>query len=296
VWDNIVKDPSVDPGDRSDAIMALRWQEAHLAQVRSLILDYDMFRRTVARHLRDQWQTLLRQWLVDRLSRSSANSTTTVLRWAVSVASRLPQPMPPAAIASVIKGLAALRPMRPVNRLRGVVPQARAALDQAAGEVRSEDPLNAAVWFVLVLMIHAWRRSDAVRVAAGEVLALEWLSANEAAIWPESEKTDMFGEREVEPSVVVFEDTRLAAAAIKRLPVADTDRLERLVSQLLHSHGVADVRALRRDAAAATGSRDDAAVLLRHRPGSRHTLRYATTRDAIPRARGIANRVVTFAD
>jgi hypothetical protein len=67
------------------------------------------------------------------------------------------------------------------------------------------------------------------------------------------------------------------------------------MSEIMHDHGVPDVRATRRDAAERAGGRAAAAIVLRHRPGSKSTGRYAGTKDAIPAARRLA-RKVTFAD
>jgi hypothetical protein len=233
---------------------------------------------------------VLEQWLTERLARSWAESVSTVFRWAVTVAPRLPDTVGPHTISTIVKGLASIRGLRPTGRLRQVSKQVRLAIDYAARRALTSTT-SAALYVVAVMVGCGWRRADAVRIASGEWEAMEWLSASELAVWPRSEKTDHFGEREIEPSVVLFPDARLARATVERLPCADPDALERAVTALFRTHGVRDVRAARRDAAAATGSRRDAAVLLRHAPNSRTTLRYAGTRDALPRLQTIARRV-----
>lgn len=293
VWHGIAKATGVSHAHRHAALLALRWQEDHLVQVRALLVDVEMYRRTeLPRRHRDDWQRVVEQWLVYRLAHSRrAQCTSTVFRWAVTVAPRLPVHVSATAITNVVRGLAVLRSLRPSDRLRDVSAAVRRALETAATSARSS-LLAAAVYMAVVCVAQGWRLADAVRVVTGELSSpLEWITDRELAVFPATEKTDHFGLREVEPSVVVFPDGPLATSVVSRLPYADAVKLESEVAGLLHRSGVRDVRAARRDAAAAAGSRAAAAPLLRHAPGSAVTARYATTRDAMPRARAVARKV-----
>ncbi len=78
--------------------------------------------------------------------------------------------------------------------------------------------------------------------------------------------------------MLVFAQSPLNAPAAERL--AET------TSSHLRAYGVADVRAVRREVAESvsrTRGRQAARLVLRHAKGSKHTVRYATTRDAIAR-------------
>ena len=136
-------------------------------------------------------------------------------------------------------------------------------------------------------------------MAAGQWAdAPEWAAPNWLILWPKTEKTDQFGASVVEPVLlhVPVQDRPMIDDLLDRGEEPDrvVQEIANAVSRLAHSVGIADVRSTRRDAAFEQESIDQARTLLRHRPGSRSTLRYATTRTSISKVRASVNKVVKF--
>ena len=276
---------------------ASAFQETHLRQVRALLWDIDSFRSLqCSKKERADWSTVLKGWAFHRISRSRTGiCAATVLHWIRSVNPRLPSPAPAAALAAMVRGIATMSHLRPTNRARATTPAVQSALSDAWSAASS--PTSRAVFMVVALMVRGgMRRSDATRIVCGDVEAWETLPGQGFVIFPSTEKTDMTGAREIEPFVFSC-DTPWVPTVLRLLqsPFRGSGvQLESLVSSFVHDKGIPDVRAFRRHAAEALGSRTEAGRLLRHREGSSQSVRYSTTRDAIePSARRV--RKVAFA-
>jgi hypothetical protein len=269
-------------------VRAWAFQEDHLAQVRALLLSLDRYRsKHVARARRDDWMHVVGGWLIWRSATSRADCSSTVVGWLAVVQGRIPHRLSRTEFAELIRGVATMRLLRPVGRLRGVANESakvrRAAYE--AARPTSSSPLAVRTWMVTTLMYKtaALRLADAVRVAAGEA-SVEEVSETEWLVFPHQEKTDMTGAKEVEPVLlrIPTTETRLMRRWCRlKADASSMIVLEGAMKVLCRRAGIADVRALRRDAGEAMPSRAEAGILLRHQPGSSSTPRYATTKDRV---------------
>lgn len=272
--------------------MAWGYQEPYLAQVRSIITKFDRYRTTMPRSDRSDWPKLLRSYVIERLVRSRAQTAATVVHWITMISPRLPIPLSRREFVGLVRAISTAKLLRPASRLRGVPGQLRATLESLASR-----PGQERVWATVLIMASSVRRSDAVRIVGGDIVAPPELVSDAVIIFPSTEKTDQVGAREAEPVVVVCQDAAEAARLHRVLccPPLSSGALKTLaksVSASLRSAGIRDVRALRRDAAAAAGGREAANVLLRHRPGDYGcTLRYSGTADRVKRMTRIGAKV-----
>jgi hypothetical protein len=306
LWEGLreTQHQGIDPMDRVSRVEARAYQESHLRQVRALLIDIEEFRSCrLTKSQRKDWSLILRTWVMWRLSsRPNVHSATTVIGWIHAVRGRLPTPPTVSVMASLLRGLAATRLLRPNERTRAIAPEVMVALraQRTAAETNTEARL---VWVIMTLMSGgAVRLADAVRMAMPGGLE-DWCEIGcEVALFPTIEKTDMTGSREVEPIVLVIPDPveRAWMCALISSPTimteASASHIERRAADVWHSHGIDDVRAIRRTIGERAGSRKDAALILRHAADSPVTLRYSGTRDRIPRLRDIAKRVAFTTD
>jgi hypothetical protein len=154
------------------------------------------------------------------------------------------------------------------------------------------------VWVVMMLMAGgAIRLADAVRMVMPGGID-DWCEMGcDVILFPIIEKTDMTGSREIEPVVLLVPDPLhrawICAHLASPTPMSEAKacHIERRAAEVWHSHGVNDVRAIRRTIGERSGSRKDAGLILRHAANSPVTLRYSGTRDRIPGLHAIAKRV-----
>ena len=277
--------------DRADRAMAMSYQESYLRQVRALVYDFDDFLQTQrTRDQRKDWNESLRIFVFDRLTRSRLTVASTAVGWVTMLAGRLPIPLSKKMFLTILRSLAHASLLRPARRVRGRWAEAKKAVED---KMLQKSVGGRQIWAAITIMLSGARRPDAVRVVAGEADDHEKIE-DTVICFPRTEKTDMIGAREIEPLVIACATTAEASklfSIISNGPFPDANQLERKVSDHLHQHGVEDIRAVRRDAAARCGSREKAGVLLRHQPQSKHTTRYATTRDRIEPLRLLTRRI-----
>ena len=191
---------------------ASAFQETYLRQVRALLWDLDRFRlMRCTRKERENWGEVLKGWVVWRASSRPgglAPCASTILRWVWAVNPRLPKPCPPAALAALLRGVATMSLLRPDDRVRTTPPEITDLLADAWRESRC--PTSRAIFVTIAFMANGgMRRSDAVRITCGDVNAWEPLDDHGFVIFPNTEKTDMTGSREIEPFVFVCEESWL---------------------------------------------------------------------------------------
>jgi hypothetical protein len=269
-----------------------------LKQVRAAVTSLDRYRRReVLRQDRDRWTMVIQGWLAWKLAHSTRlTRSSTAVQWLIAVQGRVPYVFRRGEVASLIRGIASLNLLRPAARLWDVgdlYKDARLAARSKASRSRTD----LMVWIAVTLMgsASALRLADAVRVAAGGAAAT-WLSDKELVVYPIVEKTDQVGSREVEPVYVPCvndSDARMFRRWLRQIrqqddATGDHQQIEEQVTSVLHTHGIQDVRALRRDAGRKVGARKAAALLLRHKPDSKSTTRYTGTDDRITLLRRLA--------
>lgn len=278
---------------------ARAYQETHLRQVRALLNDIEDFRCSRLTKLqRKDWSLVLRTWVMWRLAdRPNVHTSSTVIGWIHTVRGRLPSPPSATVMASLLRGLAATRLLRPVDRTRAIAPEIETALrDQLASA--TSDSSARIVWIAMVMMaVGALRLADAVRLLMPGAVE-EWVEIGcEVVLFPIIEKTDMTGSREIEPVLLILPSAAQRATVCAHLASppfltnGDALRIERETAHAWHRHGIDDVRAIRRTIGERAASRKDAGLLLRHAPNSSVTLRYSGTRDRIPGLRAIGRKV-----
>ena len=291
-WLEMRRPGAVNAAERADRAMAMSFQEPYLRQVRAVLADFDAFLQSErTREQRRDWAESTRLWIFDRLTRSRLTRSTTAIGWLMMLAPRLPVPLPRRSFMAILRSLAQASMLRPPQRLRGLWAEAKAAAEDK-GLQRSRRGKE--IWAAIMAMRSGVRRPDACRIVAGQADDQD-IVGETVVVFPRTEKTDMFGHREIEPIVITCaseqESSKLFAILTSPSPSSDPIALEKSVADQLHRFGVRDIRAIRRDAAERCGSREKAAIMLRHRPGSAHTLRYATTRDRIEPLRLIGRRI-----
>ena len=275
-WRRLQNSP-IRPDQAADIAIAWAYDERYLKQVRSIAVDYSI---TVARYLvPDERLTpkAVRVYIFARLRRGNAQRSSTIVTWLGHLSHALPFKIPPIEVTRIIRAVGVADLLRPPPQPRGFALK----VSELADSVKSFSPK----WAVLTAIASGFRRSDAVRLLVNGVTdESAVISTSEVVIFPEVEKTDIVGLRVSEPSVIVSPHPKelLIVLRSNRLTSRLADRLEREVSSMCHDAGIPDVRAPRRDLASAVGDRAAAAAILRHRPGSQHSLRYAGTRDRVP--------------
>lgn len=277
---------------RADAALAWGFQEAYLMQVRRMVQSFEGFRGLVQKARRSEWPHLVRLYVFQRLGVSRGQASSTVLGWITMLSPRLPRPLTRSELQAIVRAVASARLLRPTARLRGVSEALRKLLN-----VLRKTPGAERVWAVALMMAASMRRSDAVRVVGGDTTVPPEQQADAVIVYPEVEKTDHYGLRESEPTVIVC-DSVGDALRLQRILCAGRLRdearkqLAMAVSKAFHEAGIKDVRAVRRDAAASAGGREAANVLLRHQPGNLAcTVRYTTTADIVPRLIRVGRKV-----
>ena len=290
-WEWLRTAAQVSAKTRADQAAAWACQELYWKQVRAKVRAFEAFRQTeLTKEQRKDWQEALRLFVFDNLTRSTAARATTVIGWAIMLSPRLPNPPKRAFFATLVRSLGQANLLRPTGRVRGRQGQLAAALARAE-EYKTK--FGRVLWAAVMLMASGARRSDACRVVTGGIEEHE-LASSAAIFYPTTEKTDAIGSRESEPMVVLCKDEAQAERLISVVTAVSQPRPEELetkVSEFLHGFGIEDVRATRRDAAAACCSREGANLLLRHKAGSARTLGYSGTRDRIQPLLRLARRV-----
>jgi hypothetical protein len=286
-------------------VEARAYQEDYLQQLRRLLADVEGHRMSKMQKVdRQDWPAILKGWVMGRITSSRKSPTSsTVCGWIFQVMPRLPQPIPRSQMSAFLRGLATTRLLRPSGRLRQMGVEMAAALKEQTSRARKKG-IERIVWMALTCMLRgAVRLADSVRMVssggANEYYAID----NEVIIFPTVEKTDMIGAREIEPVVLRLPDDgqrqwMMDGLSDPQVPSSSITckRLEGLVKNVIHAHGIADVRAVRRTLGEAADSRKDAGILLRHVDNSKTTLRYSTTRDRVPTLGRIAKKVSFGAD
>ena len=281
------------------AIQARRFQEVWLRQVRSLLTQFDHFRRIcLDRKERDDWPQALFTFLVARLQGNPALRSTTLIQQMFTIGARLPGGLPKGRACDMLKGFASLDLLRPTGTQRGFHAATDRLLECARAQA-AKSLTNKRVLMSCLLISQGQRRSDAVGMAAGQwAESPEWACPQWLILWPRTEKNDNFGMSIVEPVLlmIMMSDRPMIDAVLRaeELPDRKVQEIANATSAMVHSAGIPDVRCLRRDAAQAQESLDDARTLLRHRPGSRSTARYATTRTSVKKVRAVVSKTVRF--
>jgi hypothetical protein len=305
LWENLRQQQhNSDPLERVSQCEARAYQETHLRQVRALLNDVETFRCSrLTKAQRCDWSITLRTWVMWRLAeRPNVHTSATVIGWIHMVRGRLPSPPSALAMASLLRGLAATKLLRPANRTRAVAPEIETAL-RAQLALATSDANALLIWITMVMMaVGALRLADAVRLLMPGAVD-DWVEIGcEVILFPVIEKTDMTGAREIEPVVLCLPNAIQRALVCAHLTSSTSMtnsgalRIERETADTWHSHGVNDVRAIRRTIGERASSRKDAGILLRHAPNSSVTLRYSGTRDRIPSLRSIGRKVAFATD
>ena len=258
-------------------------QERYRRRQRAEAWRFDDFRKQELSkpERRGAWAKQLRAFVFAKANPDQTGSTTLGRAWLL--AGLLPEPLSRRDALSLVKSVGAswlFRQPRDVTRTGSEAAK-------MAAEAAKNSRVRVTCWLIAVAGL---RMTDAARIASGYA---EISVENDVFIaYPETEKTDQCGLKPVVEPVVI----PLHRSEVRRMQkdvhsvtseVLDSAAAAILLQKArlhLRAWGVEDVRGARREVAQRVShhnGREAASQVLRHEKGSRQTIRYTTTADAV---------------
>ena len=273
-------------------LMAASAQERYRRRQRAVAWRFDEFRRRELskQERRGPWAKQLRAFVFAQANPNQTGSTTLGRAWLL--AGLLPEPLSRRDALCLVKSVGAswlFRQPRSVTRTGS-------AAAMSAAEAAKNPRIRLTCWLIAAAGL---RLTDAARIASGYA---EIEVENEVFVaYPETEKTDQCGLKPVvEPVVIPLQASELRrmkkdvrAVTSRTLKSDAAANLLQDARTHLRAWGVADVRGARREVAQRVShqnGRDAASLVLRHEKGSRQTVRYTTTADAVATLSRLLNR------